>query len=147
MVKLNSTFTGFVPWEDGSIYKEITPKGYVEGPFMFLRKGKYYLMWSEGGWGNDSYKVAYAMADKATGPFNRIGTILQSDKSVATGAGHHSVIHNAATDKWYIIYHRRPLGETAANHRATCIEEMVFDDKGNILPVKLSFTGVAPQPL
>jgi len=39
------------------------------------------------------------------------------------------------------------LGETAANHRATCIEEMFFDENGMIKPVKLTFTGVAPQPL
>ena len=32
-------------------------------------------------------------------------------------------------DEWYIIYHRRPLGETAANSRATCIDRMYFDKK------------------
>ena len=70
--KLNDDFTGFIPWEDGNSFKEITPEGYVEGPFMFLRNGIYYFMWSEGGWTNGSYKVAYAMADKATGPYKRI---------------------------------------------------------------------------
>lgn len=44
LVKLNSDFTGLIPWEDGSYYKEITPKGYVEGPFMFKRNGTYYFM-------------------------------------------------------------------------------------------------------
>ena len=77
---LNDDFTGFIPWNNGELFKEITPEGYVEGPFMFLRNGIYYFMWSEGRWGNDTYKVAYAMAEKATGPFNRIGTILESDK-------------------------------------------------------------------
>src|SRR6476469_3558343 len=42
--KLNKKFTGLVPFADGSPVKEITPKGYVEGPTMFIRKGKYYLM-------------------------------------------------------------------------------------------------------
>ena len=36
--KLNADFTGFEPWEDGELFHEITPEGYVEGPFMFLRK-------------------------------------------------------------------------------------------------------------
>jgi beta-xylosidase len=47
IAKLNDTFTGFIPFEDGSVFKEVTPEGYVEGPFMFVREGKYYFMWSE----------------------------------------------------------------------------------------------------
>jgi len=57
---------------------------------------------------------------------------------VATGAGHHSVIHDVKKKKWFIVYHRRPLGETAANHRVVCIDEMQFDANGNILPVKMT---------
>lgn len=38
ITKLNKDFTGFLAFDDGSIYKEITPKGYVEGSFMFLKK-------------------------------------------------------------------------------------------------------------
>ncbi|SFQ24912.1 glycoside hydrolase family 43 protein [Parafilimonas terrae] len=147
IAKLKDDFTGIVPMQDGTLFKEITPEKYVEGPFMFIRNNKYYFMWSEGGWTGPDYAVAYAIADSPFGPFKRVGKILQQDSTVARGAGHHSIIHNEATDKWYIIYHRRPLNETAANHRATCIEEMFFDENGMIKPVKLTFTGVAPQPL
>jgi hypothetical protein len=53
-----------------------------------------------------------------------------------------------AKDKWYIVYHRKATwGKPAANHRVTCIEELHFDAKGYILPVKLSFTGVQQQTL
>lgn len=52
-----------VPFEDGTIYKEVTPQNYVEGPFMLKHNGKYYFMWSEGGWGGPDYSVAYAIAD------------------------------------------------------------------------------------
>ncbi len=75
------------------------------------------------------------------------GSILQQDRSVATGAGHHSVLHADGSDKWYIVYHRRPLGETDRNHRVVCIDELKFDDKGMILPVKITATGVAADPL
>ncbi len=145
VAKLNDDFTGFVPFEDGTIFKEVTPEGYVEGPFMFLRGGKYYFMWSEGGWGGPDYRVAYAMADSPLGPFKRIDTILEQDPAVATGAGHHSVIHNSKKDLWYIVYHRRPLGETDANHRVTCVDEMTFDENGRIKPVKITMEGVSPQ--
>lgn len=138
VVKLKSDFSGLQPFPDGSTYKEITPQGYVEGPYMFMRGGKYYFMWSEGGWTGPDYKVAYAIADSPFGPFKRLDTVLEQDPEVATGAGHHSVIHSANDDKYYIVYHRRPLGETAANHRVVCIDEMKFDSEGHILKVKMT---------
>lgn len=147
IVKLNNDFTGLVPFEDGTTYREITPKGYVEGSFMFYKDGKYYFMWSEGGWTGPDYSVAYAIANTPFGPFTRIGKILQQDSTVATGAGHHSIIHVPGTGKWYIVYHRRPLGETDGNHRVTCIDNMYFDNKGFIKPVKITNEGVAPAPL
>lgn len=141
--RLNDDFTGFLPWEDGSLFHEITPEGYVEGPFMLKRNGRYYLMWSEGGWTNDSYHVAYALADSPTGPFERMGTILESDTAVATGAGHHSVIQNPGTDDWYMVYHRRPIPNEGRDHRVTCIDRMYFNEDGTIQPVKITFEGVS----
>lgn len=142
IAKLNDDFTGFIPFEDGTVFKEVTPEKYVEGPFMFKKGGKYYFMWSEGGWTGPDYSVAYAVADSPLGPFERKGKILQQDPAIATGAGHHSVIHNAGKDEWYMVYHRRPLGETDRNARVTCIDRMYFDKDGNILPVKMTFKGV-----
>lgn len=147
IAQLNNDFTGFLPFGDGSLFKEVTPEGYVEGPYMFFKDGKYYFMWSEGGWTGPDYSVAYAVADSPMGPFKRIGKILQQDPSVATGAGHHSVIHNKKSGRWYIIYHRRPLGETDGNHRVVCVDEMKFDANGHILPVKITFEGVKKDKL
>jgi beta-xylosidase len=142
VVKLSPDFKSLVPFEDGTIYKEVTPENYVEGPFMFIRNNKYYFMWSEGGWGLPNYKVAYAIADSPFGPFKRIGTILEQDPAIATGAGHHSVIKIPNEDQYYIVYHRRPLGKTGANERETCIDVMTFDANGHINPVKMTFEGV-----
>ena len=147
IVQLNDDFTGFKPYADGTVFREITPKEYVEGPFMFVRKGKYYFMWSEGGWGGPNYKVAYAMSDTPFGPFERIGVVLQQDPAVATGAGHHSLIQVPQTDAWYIVYHRRPLTETHHNHRVTCMDKLEFDDQGFIKPVVITVKGVAKHKL
>src|SRR6516165_7023218 len=35
IARLNDDFTGLVAFADGTTFKEITPKGYVEGAFMF----------------------------------------------------------------------------------------------------------------
>lgn len=141
IAKLNNDFTGLLPFSDGSVFKEITPKGYVEGPYMFIRNKKYYFMWSEGGWTGPDYSVAYAMADSPFGPFERVGKILQQDSTIATGAGHHSVI-DAGKNRWLIVYHRRPLGRKGGNERVTCIDEMYFDEQGFIKPVKMTNEGI-----
>lgn len=145
--KLNSDFTGFIPWENGALFKEITPDGYVEGPFMFLRKGIYYFMWSEGNWTDDSYRVVYAIADKAIGPYKRIGTVLESDENIATGAGHHSVINIPNTDAWIMVYHRRPIPNEDRDHRVTCMDKMEFNSDGTIKPVQMTFTGMHKTPI
>lgn len=147
MVKLNDDFTALVPFDDGELYKEVTPQNYTEGPFMFKKNGKYYFMWSEGGWGGPDYSVAYAIADSPFGPFNRIGKILEEDATVATSAGHHSIMHIPNSEDYYIVYHRRPLGDNARDHRVTCIDKMTFDEDGFINPVKITFDGVAARTI
>ncbi len=142
IAKLKNDFTGFIPFEDSTTFKEITPENYVEGPFMFKRNGKYYFMWSEGGWTGPDYSVAYAIADSPYGPFKRVGKILQQNSKVATGAGHHSILHPPKSESWYVVYHRRPLGETNGNARVTCIDQLYFDAKGFIKPVIITNEGV-----
>lgn len=139
---LRDDLTGFEAFPDGTTFKEITPEGYVEGPFMFVRGGKYYFMWSEGGWTGPDYSVAYAIAGSALGPFKRVGKVLEQDAGVATGAGHHSVLRVPGTEEYRIVYHRRPLGETDGNHRVVCIDRMSFTPGGMIEPVKITREGV-----
>ena|SRR5690606_29324464 len=147
IAKLKDDFTGFVPFDDGTVFKEITPEGYTEGPFMFIKDGKYYFMWSEGGWTGPDYNVAYAIADSPMGPFKRIDKILQYRPEIATGAGHHSVIHYPDSDAYYMVYHRRPNGITARDSRETCIEKMEFDKDGFIKPIEITTQGVKAHPL
>ena len=147
IARLNADFTGFVPFPDGSTFKEITPTGFVEGAYMLLKDGKYYFMWSEGGWTGPNYAVAYAVGTSPFGPFERIGTILRQNPNVATGAGHHSVLQSPRSGKWYIVYHRRPLGEKDRNARVVSIDELKFNADGTISPVEITGTGVPRDPV
>ena len=142
VVRLDQSLTKIVPFDDGVTYKEVTPANYVEGPFMLKRNGKYYFMWSEGGWGGPDYCVAYAISDSPFGPFERVGKILEQDPTVATSAGHHSVVKGQGDDEYYIFYHRRPLGDNHRDHRVTCVDRLTFDKDGYIQPVKITFDGV-----
>lgn len=130
-----------------SDFHEITPEGYVEGSFMLKRNGEYVFMWSEGGWTDSSYGVAYARASSPYGPFERRGQILATDPAVAKGSGHHSVLRLPGSDQHVICYHRRPLEETDANARVTCLDYMHFDADGDIVPVVQTFTGVRTHPI
>ena len=144
VVRLSEDLLHVIPFDDGTVYREITPsEDYVEGPFMIKRKGRYYFMWSEGAWGGPNYCVAYAVSDSPFGPFERRGKILQQDMQIATGTGHHSVIKGHGDDEWYIVYHRRPLGMKEDYERVTCIDRLEFDEEGNIKVVKPTFSGVA----
>ena len=66
------------------------------------------------------------------------GGVLASQKPLATGAGHHSVICAPGTDDWYICYHRRPIPSEGRDHRVVCIDRMEFDADGGIKPVVMT---------
>ncbi|KAI1810954.1 carbohydrate-binding module family 66 protein [Poronia punctata] len=137
MAKLNEDMISLGQFDDGTTFKEITPDGYVEGSQMIKRNGKYYLMWSEGGWTGPDYSVSYAMADSIMGPFVKEAKILEQDEAVAKGSGHNGVIRIPDTDIWYIVYHRRPLSEEDGNHRVLAYDRMYFNDDGTIAPVTM----------
>ncbi|WSG43709.1 family 43 glycosylhydrolase [Dactylosporangium sp. NBC_01737] len=132
VAKLNADMISLGTFSDGSTFKEITPSGYVEGSQMFKRNGKYYLMWSEGGWTGPDYSVSYAMSTSPTGPFTKLDKVLAQDPTVAKGSGHNSVINVPGTDTWYILYHRRPLAESDGNHRQLAYDRMTFNADGTI---------------
>jgi hypothetical protein len=137
VARLDDDMVSLARFDDGSTFKEITPAGYVEGSQMFKRNGRYYLMWSEGGWTGPDYSVAYAIADSPTGPFERLDRVLAQDPAIARGAGHNAVIQIPGTDTWYIVYHRRPLSETDGNARQLAYDRMHFNADGTIQRVKM----------
>lgn len=137
VAKLNEDMISIGTFDDGTQFKEITPTSYTEGAQMFKRDGKYYMMWSEGGWGGPNYAVSYAISDSPLGPFDRLAKVLEQDPAVAVGSGHNGVINVPGTDIWYIVYHRRPLSETDQNHRVVCYDRMYFNPDGTIRPVKM----------
>ncbi len=138
LVKLAPDFKSLVPLDDGKLWRDFTPKNYVEGSVMFERKGRWYFMYSSGGWTGDSYCVNYSVSDSPFGPFEFKGKVLGVQRPIATGAGHHSVLNIPGTDTWYICYHRRPIPSKGRDHRVTCLDRMYFDESGNIIPIKMT---------
>lgn len=137
VARMKEDMAGFVPFEDGAIFREITPRGYTEGPCMFKEGGLYYFMWSEGCWENGSYGVRYAVADSPFGPFACKGICLESQPPVAIGPGHNGYLHNPQTDEWFCVYHRRMIGEDDRGCRVLCIDRMRVGN-GCIEPVRMT---------
>lgn len=138
LVKLAKDFKSLVPFEDGAMWRDMTQKDYVEGSVMIERRGRWYFMYSSGGWTRDDYCVNYCVADTPFGPFEFKGKVLGVQRPLATGAGHHSAICAPGTDDWYICYHRRPIPNEGRDHRVVCIDRMEFDANGDIKPVVMT---------
>ena len=133
--------TNEVSWAKGAMWRDFTPKGYVEGSVLFERKGRWYFMYSSGSWTGDDYCINYSVADSPFGPFEFRGNVLGVQRQIATGAGHHSVVCIPETDDWRICYHRRPIPSEGRDHRVVCIDKMEFDPDGDIKPVVMTSSG------
>lgn len=136
---MNDDMTDIVPFEDGTLFKEITPPDYVEGPCMFKKDGKYYFMWSSGTWGSPTYRVNSAISDSPFGPFTEYNTILSTGNSqVAKGPGHNGYIYIDEKDLYLNVYHRNKIQENNRNARYICIDRMYFDEDGKIKPIEMT---------
>lgn len=79
----------------------------VEGPFLWLRDGQYYLFYSANGYGSPEYGVSYAVADDVLGPYRKpMDGPMLSTNDVAAGPGHGMVVESAGST-WY-VHHAWP---------------------------------------
>lgn len=126
--------------------KELTPdKTFREGIYVFYREGTYYFLWSEDDTRSENYRVRYGTSTSPLGPIKipENNLILQKDPSNGIyGTGHNSILQIPGKDEWYIVYHRfnHPsgigMGDAAGFHREVCMDRMLFDAKGNIIPIR-----------
>lgn len=133
---MNDEMSGFLPFRDGSLFKEITPENYTEGPCMLKRNGVYHFMWSEGNWTNGSYHICASCSMSPT-DINSKGKIILESSEIANGPGHHGYINIEGTDEWLIVYHRRIIGDNEPGHRVLCIDKLCFDGD-EIVPVVMT---------
>jgi len=130
---MNDAMDGFIPHTDGSIFRLVTPDGYVEGPCMLKRRGMYHFMWSEGNWGDGTYHVCTSMS-KDPLSIDPKGKIILASGNIANGPGHHGYLNIPGTDEWRIVYHRRIIGDMEPGHRVLCMDALHFDGDA-IIPV------------
>jgi beta-xylosidase len=113
------------------------PKGFKEGPFLFERKGIYYLTFP---FVIDSTEsLAYCISNNPRGPFTYTGVIM--DKS-PTGCwtNQPSVIN--FKDQWYVFYHHNDLSPKFDKNRSVRIDSMYFNADGTIRKIIPTLRGV-----
>lgn len=126
VTRMNDEMNGFAPLADGTLFREITPSGYVEAPCMILRNGIYYFMWSSGKWSDSTYHVSATQAASPLGPFDTGYAILHSEPGRIEGPGHHSCLRLGDEDRWIIAYHRRISGQRDPGARELCLDRLEF---------------------
>ncbi|MEO6732535.1 MAG: family 43 glycosylhydrolase [Ferruginibacter sp.] len=117
--------------------RDITPTKFFEGAHMIKRKGKYYLMFSEGKAIDATYQVGYATGNSPFGPFTdgvNDPILSTSADSTIYGPGHHTVFTEKGQD--YILYHRIHPQKEQYVLRQLCIDSLNFDKMGNIKKIK-----------
>jgi len=129
---------------DGPIQK-MAFKNVAEGPWLFKRGNLYYNVYAADIPGNPPEKIAYATAEKITGPWTYRGLVTGSPKAGFT-------IHPAVIEfkgQWYFFYHD---GSTSLNgmpggdcRRSVCLEYLYFNDDGTIKPITQTQEGISRQ--
>ena len=135
--KMKPTMDGFEPMPEpcfGGIAREITPRDYVEAPYVMRINGKYHLMYSSGKWVNSTYRVKAAESADPCEEFGYYGDVLQAAE-IADGPGHNSAFCFHGTQ--YVSYHRRIPGDTNHHHRVLCIDRLKIED-GKLKPVTMT---------
>jgi hypothetical protein len=116
----------------------------VEGPWMQLRNGTYYLFYSGGDFAGN-YAMGYAPGPTATGPFTPSPTnpILKGTSQVY-GPGGGSTIKGPRSGADQMIYHAR---DAPGNPRTLRIDRLIWNDAVTPATVAVNGPTVSPQPL
>ncbi|MGQ1948382.1 family 43 glycosylhydrolase [Geofilum sp. OHC36d9] len=100
-----------------------------EGPFVFKRKGKYYMIYPDH---HRPYnQMQYSMSDSPLGPWEPKGLILEHTDVITM---HGSIVEY--NDQWYIFYHNGNLSGGIAPQRSICFDPVYFNEDGTIQMVK-----------
>jgi hypothetical protein len=122
---------------DPVILKELPVKGLKEGPFLFERKGIYYLTFPHVE--NKTERLEYYMGDNPLGPFKNGGVIMDESES-GCWTNHHSVIQ--FKNQWYLFYHDKNYSPNFDKARSVRADSLFFNEDGTIRKVIPTLRGV-----
>ncbi len=85
--------------------------GLVEGPFVVLRDGRYYMFYSANAYYDARYALSVARSNSPMGPWEKQGDPLVGSNGAWAGPGHGSVVQAPGGDD-VLVYHAWQAGHT-----------------------------------
>lgn len=126
---------------DGAI-SQITPPNYAEGPWLYKRKGLYYLVYPAFVSPVGSEQICYATATNVNGPWTYRGILSGAAKNSYT-------IHPGIVEykgQSYFFYHNATLtlnGQgPATGRRSVCVEHLCYNADGTIKSIAQTTAGI-----
>jgi len=119
------------------VVTEMPAKGLKEGPFLFERKGIYYMTYPHVQ--NKTERLEYAIADNPMGPFKFAGVIMD-ESPTGCWTNHHSMIE--FNNQWYLFYHHNDLSPKFDKNRSIRVDSLFFSEDGTIRKVIPTLRGV-----
>ncbi len=119
------------------IIANLPSKGLKEGPFLFERKGIYYLTIPHVE--NKIERLEYAIGDNPMGPFKMAGVVMD-ESPMNCWTNHQSFVQYK--DQWYLFYHQDAYSPKFDKNRSICADSLFFNADGTIQKVTPTFRGV-----
>lgn len=119
------------------IIANLPQKGLKEGPFLFERKGIYYLTIPHVE--NKIERLEYAMGDNPMGPFKMAGVVMD-ESPMNCWTNHQSFVQYKG--QWYLFYHQDAYSPKFDKNRSICIDSLFFNTDGTIRKVSPTLRGV-----
>ncbi|WP_375436360.1 family 43 glycosylhydrolase [uncultured Hymenobacter sp.] len=116
---------------------ELPTKGLKEGPYVFERKGIYYLTYPHVE--NKTERLEYATSTSPLGPFTVKGVIMD-ESPTGCWTNHHSFLQ--FKNQWYLFYHHNDLSPNFDKNRSIRIDSLSFAADGSIRKVQPTLRGV-----
>ncbi|SFD67168.1 glycoside hydrolase family 43 protein [Flavobacterium phragmitis] len=121
---------------DGNI-TTFKPKNYIEGPWVYKRKGVYYLVYASAG--TKPEMIEYCTAKSITGPWTYQGIIQDNVQNSFTT--HPGIIDYKG--KSYFFYHNGSLPTGGSYRRSICVDYMHYNKDGTIQKIIQTTEGVS----
>jgi hypothetical protein len=115
---------------DPQIIANLPAKGLKEGPYLFERKGVYYLTFPHVT--NKTERLEYMMGNSPMGPFKDGGVIMDESAS-GCWTNHHSIIE--FKNQWLLFYHNDDLSPHFDKARSVRSDSLYFNEDGTIRKV------------
>jgi len=120
---------------DGAI-TTFKPKNYIEGPWVYKRKGLYYLVYASEG--TKPEMIEYCTAKNIAGPWTYQGIIQENVQNSFTT--HPGIIDYKG--KSYFFYHNGSLPTGGSYRRSICVDYMHYNKDGTIQKIIQTAEGV-----